>query len=88
MKTGRGDPMRVRVDCLRPQRARMASTHARTRSASRSAQIIQLGRARLERGQRPPAMQNGGYMRAREAVRRVQPSPDLFASRRSRNHGP
>ncbi len=37
--------------------ARMASTHARTRSASRSAQIIQLGRARLERGRRPPAMQ-------------------------------
>ena len=49
------------VDCLGCLAARMASTHARTRSASRSAQIIQLGRARLERGRRPPAMQNGGY---------------------------
>jgi hypothetical protein len=38
------------VDCLQPQGARTASTHARTTSPSgeRSAQIIQLGRGRLE----------------------------------------
>lgn len=46
--------------CRTYQMARTASTHARTRSTSRSAQIIQLGRARLERGRRPPAMQIGG----------------------------
>ncbi len=53
--------MRVRVDCVGHSAARTASTHTRTRSTSRRAQIIQLGRARLERGRRPPAMQNGGY---------------------------
>jgi hypothetical protein len=51
-------PVRVRVDRLWCQVARTASTHARTRSTSRRAQIIQLERARLERGRRPPAMQN------------------------------
>jgi hypothetical protein len=50
--------------CLRCQGARTASTHARTRSASRSAQITQLGRARLESGRRPPAMQIGGYLKS------------------------
>ena len=54
--------MRARVDCVGHSAARTASTHARTRSTSRRAQIIQLGRARVERGRRPPAMQNGGYV--------------------------
>jgi len=36
--------MRARVDCVGHSAARTASTHARTRSTSRRAQIIQLGR--------------------------------------------
>ena len=47
---------------------RRAAGHRRTRArgrppSERSAQIIQLGRARLGCGRRPPAMQNGGSAR-------------------------